>query len=155
MKPEVTVTVDEVVDKKKAGLPAWAWILILCLVVGPMGLVACSIVAAIALPKLLAARVQANQARAWGDIDAIGQALQRYVAIQGGYPESLAALVLPDESGAQYLDLPLLPRDPWGREYLYSLPGEFAPEALVYSLGADGEPGGELEGEDLVYALPE
>jgi general secretion pathway protein G len=155
MKPEVPVTVDPTVDKRKAGLPVWVWILILCLVVGPMGLVACSIVAAIALPKLISARVAANQARAWSDIDALGRALERYVAIEGGYPESLDALVVPDDSGAQYLDLPVLPRDPWGREYLFALPGEFAPEALVYTLGADGEPGGELEGEDLVYTLPE
>jgi general secretion pathway protein G len=38
--------------------------------------------------------------------------------------------------------------DPWGNEYQYTYPGEFG-EYDVYSLGADGEAGGEGPGLDL------
>ncbi len=143
------------VKKPRSGLPTWVWILLIFVVLGPIGLVAVSIVAAIAIPGLLAARIDANQGRATAEIQAIGGAIQSYVAVEGDYPESLADLIRPDSSGAKYLDCTAVPNDPWGRPYLYSLPGEFAPEALVYTLGMDGEPGGELEAEDLVYTVPE
>lgn len=138
---------------KKKGLPTWGWILIILLVMGPVGLVAVSIVAAVALPRLMAARMAANEARIQQDTEAIIFAIQSYVGIEGEYPDSLADLVRPDDSGAQYLNSERVPKDPWGREYLYALPGEFAPEALVYTFGADGQPGGEVESEDLVFSV--
>jgi len=141
--------------KARSGLPAWVWILLVFVVLGPIGLVTVSIIASIAIPNLLAARIEANQSRAMAETEAIGSAIQSYVAVEGTYPESLSDLVHPDESGAQYLNSPHVPKDPWGRPYLYALPGEFAPEALVYTLGMDGEPGGELEAEDIVYSVPE
>ena len=153
--PFETGAPPETPPKKRSGLPTWVWILLIFVVLGPIGLVAVSIVAAIAIPSLLAARIDANQGRATAEIQAIGGAIQSYVAVEGDYPESLADLIRPDSSGAKYLDCTGIPNDPWGRPYLYSLPGEFAPEALVYTLGMDGEPGGELEAEDLVYTVPE
>ena len=142
-------------QKPRSGLPTWVWILLVFVVIGPIGLVTVSIVAAIAIPSLMAARIEANQSRALAETEAIGAAIQSYVAVEGAYPESLAELVHPDGSGAQYLNSGGVPSDPWGRPYLYALPGEFAPEALVYTLGMDGEPGGELEAEDVVYSVPE
>jgi general secretion pathway protein G len=38
--------------------------------------------------------------------------------------------------------------DPWGREYLYLSPGEYG-EVDIYSLGADGLPGGEEQSADI------
>ena len=38
--------------------------------------------------------------------------------------------------------------DPWGREYLYLSPGEYG-EVDIYSLGADGLPGGEDQSADI------
>ena len=141
--------------KKSRGLPAWAWILLVFVVIGPIGLVTVSIVASIAIPRLMAARIEANQGRAGAELEVIGGTIQAYVQIEGAYPDSLADLIRPDASGARYLDCAVIPTDPWGRPYYYALPGEFAPEALVYTLGIDGEPGGELEAEDLVYTVPE
>ena len=36
-----------------------------------------------------------------------------------------------------------IPKDPWGREYIYKYPGEHGDEPDIISLGADGQPGGE------------
>ena len=41
-----------------------------------------------------------------------------------------------------------LPLDPWGRPYLYLSPGEYR-EIDIYSLGADGLPGGESQNADI------
>ena len=41
-----------------------------------------------------------------------------------------------------------LPMDPWGRPYLYLSPGEYR-ETDIYSLGADGLPGGEGQNADI------
>ena len=41
-----------------------------------------------------------------------------------------------------------LPQDPWGNEYLYLFPGQYT-KYDVYSLGADGTPGGEGEDADI------
>jgi general secretion pathway protein G len=41
-----------------------------------------------------------------------------------------------------------MPRDPWGREYLYLSPGEYG-EVDIYTLGADGLPGGEGQNADI------
>jgi general secretion pathway protein G len=41
-----------------------------------------------------------------------------------------------------------LPEDPWGTPYQYRMPGEHG-RVDVYSLGADGLPGGEGQDADL------
>ncbi|NOQ89117.1 MAG: type II secretion system protein GspG, partial [Gammaproteobacteria bacterium] len=41
-----------------------------------------------------------------------------------------------------------LSKDPWGNEYLYMNPGEHG-EIDIYSLGADGAPGGEGPNKDI------
>ncbi|MEM7294907.1 MAG: type II secretion system protein GspG [Pseudomonadota bacterium] len=41
-----------------------------------------------------------------------------------------------------------LPKDPWGREYLYLSPGENS-AVDIYTLGRDGAPGGESFDADI------
>ena len=41
-----------------------------------------------------------------------------------------------------------IPIDPWGNDYLYLFPGQFS-KFDVYSLGADGRPGGDGEDADI------
>ena len=43
-----------------------------------------------------------------------------------------------------------IPKDPWGRPYVYKYPGEHGDEPDIVSLGADGEPGGEDINADIV-----
>jgi general secretion pathway protein G len=42
-----------------------------------------------------------------------------------------------------------LPTDPWGNPYLYTAPGGPGKAFAVYSLGADGQPGGEGLNADI------
>lgn len=58
-------------------------------------------------------------------------------------------LVIPDENGARFLQQRSLPIDPWGYEYRYDLPFTGEPFPMVYTLGADNEPGGERENADI------
>jgi general secretion pathway protein G len=44
-----------------------------------------------------------------------------------------------------------LPKDPWGRDYLYANPGRRS-AIDIYSLGADGAEGGEGENADISNA---
>ncbi|HES75579.1 MAG TPA: type II secretion system protein GspG [bacterium] len=47
-----------------------------------------------------------------------------------------------------YLKKSELPKDPWGRDYVYTVPGKHG-EVDIISLGADGTPGGEGENADI------
>jgi general secretion pathway protein G len=52
-----------------------------------------------------------------------------------------------------YLDEPV-PPDPWGNPYRYSLPGTEGQPFALYSLGADGQPGGDGYAADIGYLAP-
>ncbi|MCU0287223.1 MAG: type II secretion system major pseudopilin GspG, partial [Acidobacteria bacterium] len=72
----------------------------------------------------------------------------------GRYPtteEGLKALLANPGSIANW-DGPYLekgiPKDPWGKDYLYVYPGKNYTFEIV-SLGADGQPGGEGENKDI------
>lgn len=88
-------------------------------------------------------------------IDALQKSLDQYRLDTGRYPSSeqgLAALVShpadePKWSGP-YLSK-AVPKDPWGRDYLYRAPGEHG-EYDLQSYGKDGRPGGEGENADIV-----
>ena len=94
-----------------------------------------------------------NVARA--QIDALEKALDQYRLDTGHYPTTelgLLALVQrpqnePKWSGP-YLrkDVPL---DPWGRAYLYKMPGEKGGDFDITSYGKDGQPGGTGENADI------
>jgi general secretion pathway protein G len=84
----------------------------------------------------------------------IEQALDLFKLDVGRYPttqEGLDALVRrPGNLSAwngPYLKK-WLPTDPWGHPYQYRNPGQMGP-VDVFSLGADGQPGGEGENADI------
>ena len=100
---------------------------------------------------------QVKTARA--NVSALTQSLERYRLTMYSYPsenQGLRALVeLPDgiENPALYPQggfIQQLPNDPWGRPYQYTVPAERSRAAYdVFSLGADGQPGGEGENADI------
>lgn len=106
------------------------------------------ILAAIVVPKIISRPDEARVVKAKQDILAIQNALDLYRLDNGSYPttdQGLAALVtkpdsnpIPDHWQAY---LKALPRDPWGRDYLYLNPGEHG-EIDIFTYGADGQPGG-------------
>jgi general secretion pathway protein G len=88
-------------------------------------------------------------------LDALEKALDQYRLDTGHYPvmdTGLASLLErpPDETkwGGPYLRK-TVPLDPWGRPYVYKLPGEHG-EFDLLSYGKDGQPGGTGEASDIV-----
>lgn len=123
-------------------------VLILSVLAGVVGL---SVWGHLASGKQAAARVQ---------IKTFKMALNSYRADSGVYPtqaQGLEALCrkpelqpVPARYPAEgYLDSRNLPLDPWGRSYLYLMPGRSNMPFEVISYGADGEPGGEGEAQDI------
>ena len=85
-------------------------------------------------------------------IEALSISIDLYRLEVGAYPPTLEALVTqPSGVGrwnGPYLRKPVLPKDPWGHDYQYRLPGQHGSYDL-YSLGADGVEGGEGNNADL------
>jgi len=89
-------------------------------------------------------------------IENLGQGLDLYSLDVGSYPsedQGLRVLVEKpqgvDSWNGPYLGKNKLPKDPWDNDYIYRRPGEHGAYDIL-SLGADGEPGGEGENQDVV-----
>lgn len=108
------------------------------------------ILAAIVAPNVIGRIDDAQVTRVQGDLHGVENALKFYRLDNFRYPtteQGLEALVnkpadptLTNWKTGGYLDR--LPKDPWGNRYLYLNPGNHG-EVDVYTLGADGRPGGE------------
>src|SRR4051812_23169791 len=116
------------------------------------------ILGALVVPKLLGRTGEARVTAAKTDIAAISQALQLYKLDNQRYPtteQGLQALVQKPTSGPAANGwkeggyLPKLPKDPWGNPYQYLNPSLHGSEFDVFSLGADGQPGGAGEDADV------
>lgn len=108
------------------------------------------LLATLVVPNVVARLKVAFGGKAKADITALASALDDYAINNGGrYPDSLEELVTPDENGHTYLKQKAVPLDPWGNEYLYEAPVPGQPDPRVYTLGADGSPGGDGDGKDL------
>jgi len=87
-------------------------------------------------------------------IDALEKALDQFRLDTGHYPSTeigLNALVLKPQNEPKWNGPYLrkaVPLDPWGKPYLYKLPGEKGEFDLV-SYGKDGAPGGSGENADI------
>lgn len=115
------------------------------------------ILAAVVAPNILGAPGKARITRAKTDITSIETALDTYKLDNFTYPttdQGLQALVeqpTGDPEAPNWQDggyLKSMPKDPWGRDYLYLSPGENG-EVDIYSLGADGQAGGEGDNADI------
>jgi general secretion pathway protein G len=120
-------------------------------------LVILGVLAAMIAPKIMNRPDEARVMAATQDIASVLQALKLYRLDNIRYPsteQGLQSLVtkptiepIPGnwKSGG-YLEK--LPKDPWGTPYLYLNPGRHG-EIDVYSLGPDGQPGGEGKDADI------
>ncbi|KTC74889.1 type II secretory pathway protein LspG [Legionella birminghamensis] len=106
------------------------------------------ILASIVVPKIISRPDEARVVKAKQDVLAIQNALDLYKLDNGFYPstdQGLMALVEKPTTNPAPRDwkqyLKSLPKDPWGRDYLYLNPGEHG-DVDVFTLGAEGEPGG-------------
>ena len=115
------------------------------------------IMGALVVPKLLNRTGEARVAAAKSDIATLMQSLKLYKLDNQRYPtteQGLQALISkptngPTSSGWKaggYIDK--LPKDPWGNPYQFLSPGVNG-EVDIFSLGADGQPGGSGDDADI------
>jgi general secretion pathway protein G len=115
------------------------------------------LLATVVVLNVLPSQDRARIEKARADIGRIEQALEMFRLDMGRYPttdEGLDALVLPPSDprlSANYPDggyINRLPDDPWGGPYQYLFPGEHG-RFDVFTLGADGRPGGDGPAADI------
>lgn len=113
------------------------------------------ILAAIVVPRVMDRPDAARITKARADIRALESALNLYKLDNFVYPttdQGLQALVskpsgTPEpRNWKQYMDR--MPKDPWGNDYQYLSPGVQG-TVDIYSLGADGQPGGAESNADI------
>jgi general secretion pathway protein G len=108
------------------------------------------LLATLVVPNVLQKFAKASREKAKVDLASIESALTEYAISNGGkYPDTLQPLVTPDVNGYTYLKNTSIPKDPWGREYMYDPPGPGQPQPRVYSYGRDGQQGGEGDDADI------
>ena len=116
-----------------------------------------SILAIAVVPQFLDQPGKARVARAQSDISNLKKALSMYKLDNFNYPSTSQGLqALVSKPGGQpeaknwkpggYVEK--LVQDPWGNDYQYLNPGNHG-EVDIYSFGADGQPGGEGENQDV------
>lgn len=113
------------------------------------------ILAALVVPKIASRPDEARVVKAKQDVLTIQNALELYKLDNGFYPstdQGLLALVKKPSTNPvpthwqSYLKS--VPKDPWGRNYVYLNPGQHG-EIDVFSYGADGKLGGTQVNQDI------
>lgn len=116
--------------------------------------------ATLVTPNIFRHVSSAKEATARAQIEMLGAALDAYRLDNGRYPtaqQGLGALWAepagdprPFNWRGPYLRKPV-PLDPWGRPYIYRVPGEASGSGFdLFSQGADGQQGGTGEDADVV-----
>lgn len=115
------------------------------------------ILASLVVPNLLGNKEKADQQKVVTDLVALENSLDMYKLDNSVYPsteQGLQALVSKPAGTPEPRNyrnggyIKRLPQDPWGNEYQYLSPGEQG-EIDIYSLGADGQEGGEGAAADI------
>lgn len=109
------------------------------------------LLAAFIVPKVIGQVDQAKVSKTKADIQSLEAALTMYRIDNSRFPttdQGLAALVQkPNDPAIKnwkpggYLDR--ISKDPWGNDYQYAYPGTHGKDYDLFSMGADGQPGGE------------
>ena len=117
------------------------------------------LLAAVVVPQFLNNVDDARVAKAKQDIQAMMTALTMYKLDNYVYPttdlglkslvEKPDATIAPHWRSGGYLQQQHVTKDPWGRDYLYVSPGTHGTDFDLFSLGADGQPGGEKDKADV------
>ena len=116
------------------------------------------ILAAIVVPKVMDNPDKARIAKAKQDIRSLESAMNMYKLDNFNYPstdQGIEALVQKPAGAPEpknwkeggYVDR--LPKDPWGNPYQFLSPGTHGSGVDIYSLGADGQNGGDGSNADI------
>jgi general secretion pathway protein G len=114
-----------------------------------------AMLASIAAPQVLKHLGKAKSQTAQIQVDALAASIDYYKIDIGHFPtqeQGLQALVQKPDNEPKW-DGPYIKKqasltDPWGRPYLYKIPGQHGAYDL-YTYGADGKEGGEGEDRDI------
>ncbi len=116
------------------------------------------LLSAIVLVNVLPSRDAAMVVKARADIATLESAMEQYQLDNLAYPAQLRAL---SERPADLTDasryrpggyIRRLPKDPWGHDYQLLVPARDGGPFAIYSLGADGAPGGSGQNADIYAA---
>ena len=117
------------------------------------------ILAGLIVPRIMSRPEEARRTKAALQIRSLESALKLYKLDNGEYPnteQGLEALVTRPETGlipknwrdGGYLDSTKVPKDPWGKPFVYVMPGQHGDFDLS-SYGRDGEKGGDGDNADI------
>lgn len=113
-----------------------------------------SLIAALVGPRLFKKVEKSKQQITKTQIVMIENSVKLFKLDTGRYPTTAEGLkvLMENAAGISNWDGPYLekgiPKDPWGKDYVYSYPGKNYTFEIV-SLGADGLPGGDGENKDI------
>ena len=105
------------------------------------------LLATVVAPKLFDKLGKAQISAAKSDMLSMDDEITNYRLNNGELPDSLERLVEKDAKGVQYLNADVVPKDPWGNEYV--LDSDEDGDPVIWCLGADGTQGGEGEDADF------
>ncbi len=86
---------------------------------------------------------QANIAKAKNDISVLGMAMTTYYLSHTEFPDTGSW----QQDIKSYIDSPKVPKDPWGEEYIYTVPG---PEDTPYEIRSKGPNKTQGDEDDIV-----
>ena len=115
------------------------------------------LLAAVIVPTVMGKVDDARVAKAKADIQSLEAALSMYYLDNSKYPTSEQGITALTEQPTDpsithwrpggYLER--ISKDPWGNPYLYTFPGTHGKQYDLYTLGADGQPGGDGINADI------
>lgn len=112
--------------------------------------------AALVGPRLVGHSSEARVTGAKTQIELFRQGLETFRMHVGRYPstqEGLQAMQVAPPNTPNWRGPYLtkgIPKDPWGRDFLYKSPGDAGRDFDILSLGSDGQQGGAGESADVV-----
>lgn len=109
-----TNTLNKRTNRRQAGFTLIE-ILLVVVIIG--------ILAGIGLPALSGHGEKAKIAQARGNMVAIASAIQIYEMNNGDFPTNLDGLLDSSKQGFPFLDKKTVPNDPWGKPFVYVVPG--------------------------------
>lgn len=118
-------------------------------------LVIIGMLAGFVAPRFFSQLGKSERKVAAAQLESFAKALDQYRLDTGHYPsteQGLAALVVRPGNEAKWAGPYLekaVPNDPWGKAYVYRMPGEKGEFDLI-SYGKDGQPGGSDDAADVV-----
>jgi general secretion pathway protein G len=115
------------------------------------------LLAAVIVPQVVNKVDEARVSKAKADIQSLETALTMYRLDNSKYPttdQGLQALVVqPTDPTIRHWRiggyLQRVSKDPWGTDYQYQVPGTHGKEYDLFTLGADGQPGGDGVNGDI------